>query len=44
MFIYVFTVSGEWTCDDIRVVEDRREALLFMKILGIRPRVLCRPI
>jgi hypothetical protein len=49
MFIYVFSMGGETPGpethpDDLRVIEDRAEAIVYMKILGWTPRVLCLPV
>jgi hypothetical protein len=41
VFYYVFTVSGLWTEEDIRIIESRSEAPMYMSVLGLRPRVLC---
>jgi hypothetical protein len=43
MFYYVFSVSGKWeTEDDIRIVENRSEAVMFMKILRLPMKVVCK--
>lgn len=45
MFYYIFDITGKCpdstSCyDNIRVIEDRYEAIFIWKILGIRPRVM----
>lgn len=48
MFIYVFSITGvidRSTCpEDLRFVEDRRLALFYMKVLGVKPRVVVKPV
>lgn len=40
-FYYVFSLSGRFNdADDLRIVQDRSEALMFMHILNLRPRVV----
>lgn len=43
MFLYVFSLTGQFDdADDLRIVQDRGEALMFMVVLGIRPKVVMR--
>jgi hypothetical protein len=47
MFWYVFSIDGRTPDsttdpDDIRVIEDRGQALAYMKILGFKPRVVMK--
>jgi hypothetical protein len=47
MFYYVFPITGSWAtvrdADDIRIVDSRAEALMYIKILGLPVRVVSRP-
>lgn len=43
MFYYVFSVTGEWDDPDyLRFIEDREEAWMYIKFLGLRPRVVAK--